>query len=179
MQILGDSVDGDATAFANLWSSQEAGTAMCIRDRDSARVGVSGFGRSDAARAGALAINLEKAYNQKKEVVRAAIRAESTPKALNRGNQLKHSREDGRDIGNRSYLYGTLEDAQKLVDQYSGTGEPKLDRKGNWTHKEFVMADYIIGVAVNPETGTSAPTRRFAIHYGKRGTHIVPMEEKK
>ena len=37
MQILGDSVDGDATAFANLWSSQEAGTgALSILNQGTA-----------------------------------------------------------------------------------------------------------------------------------------------
>ena len=93
--------------------------------------------------------------------------------------QRKHIREEGRDIGNRSFLYGTMEDAQQLVDRYSGTGEPKLDGNGNWTHKEFVTADHLVGESVNPETGIATPTHRFAIHYGKRGTHVVPMEERK
>lgn len=68
----------------------------------------------------------------------AVIRSSDTPKTLNIGNQRKHIREEGRDLGNRSFLYGTLDDAQQLVNQYSGTGEPKLDRKGNWVHKELV-----------------------------------------
>lgn len=146
---------------------------------DSARTSVSGFGHSQASRASALVRKLEKAYNENRKKVLEQIRSADTPKSLNTGNQRKHIREEGRDLGNRSFLYGTMEDAQQLVDQYSGTGDPKLDRKGNWTHKEFVTADHLIGESVNPETGVATPTHRFAIHYGKRGTHVVPMEERK
>ncbi|WP_298735980.1 phage minor capsid protein, partial [uncultured Subdoligranulum sp.] len=146
---------------------------------DSARTSVSGFGHSQASRASALVRKLEKAYNENRKKVLEQIRSADTPKSLNTGNQRKHIREEGRDLGNRSFLYGTMEDAQQLVDQYSGTGAPKLDRKGNWTHKEFVTADHLIGESVNPETGVATPTHRFAIHYGKRGTHVVPMEERK
>lgn len=146
---------------------------------DSSRTSVSGFGRSEAGRTTALAKRAEDAYNQRQEEARAVIRSDDTPKTLNRGNQLKHIQEDGRDIGTRSYLYGTLADAQALVDQYSGKGEPKLDGRGNWTHKEIVTVDFLIGESVNPDTGIATPTHRFAIHYGKRGTHVVPMEERK
>lgn len=145
---------------------------------DGTRTFVSGFGRNQGTMT-ALEKEAQDLYNQKKEEARAVIRSDDTPKTLNRGNQLKHIREDGRDIGTRSYLYGTLEDAQALVDQYSGKGEPKLDSKGNWTHKEIVTVDFLIGESVNPDTGIATPTHRFAIHYGKRGTHVVPMEERK
>ena len=149
------------------------------RRNDSARTSVSGFGHSQASKATAVAKKQETLYNEKKREALAVIRSSDTPKTLNIGNQRKHIREEGRDLGNRSFLYGTLDDAQKLVNQYSGTGEPKLDGKGNWTHKEFVKADHLIGESVNPETGVATPTHRFAIHYGKRGTHVVPMEERK
>lgn len=51
-----------------------------------------------------------------------------------------------------------MEDAQQLVDRYSGTGEPKLNGNGNWTHKEFVTADHLVGESVNPETGIATPS---------------------
>ncbi len=144
---------------------------------DSARTSVAGFGRSQAGRASALARAQESLYNERKREALDVIRSGDTPKTLNMGNQRKHIREEGRDLGNRSFLYGTLEDAQKLVDQYSGTGEPKLDGKGNWVHKEHVTIDRVIGEVVDPDTGEATPTHRFAIHYGKRGTHIVPAKE--
>ena len=133
--------------------------------------------RFAAAKATALAKRTEQAYNQNKAAALALIRSDSFPKTLNRGNQLKHIREEGRDIGNRSFLYGTLKDAQELVNEYSGTGELRFDRKGNWTHKEFVKVDFVIGEWRNLETGISTPTHRFTIHYGKKGTHIVPAKE--
>lgn len=145
--------------------------------QDNFREQVAGFGRSAAARATALAKRTEQAYNQNKAAALALIRSDSFPKTLNRGNQLKHIREEGREIGNRSFLYGTLKDAQELVNEYSGTGELRFDRKGNWTHKEFVKVDFVIGEWRNLETGISTPTHRFTIHYGKKGTHIVPAKE--
>ncbi|MDY5326629.1 MAG: phage minor capsid protein [Gemmiger sp.] len=143
------------------------------------RTDVAGFGASEARTTNRLVKQAEAEYTKRQEEALQIIRSPDTPKTLNIGNQRKHIRAEGRDLGNRSYLYGTLEDAQRLVDQYSGTGTPKLDGKGNWTHKEFVMADHLIGESVNPETGIATPTHRFAIHYGKRGAHVVPMEERK
>lgn len=146
---------------------------------DGARTEVSGFGYAQARETTRLVQQAETEYTQKREEALQVIRSAETPKMLNAGHQRKHIREEGRDIGNRSFLYGTMEDAQQLVDRYSGTGEPKLDGNGNWTHKEFVTADHLVGESVNPETGIATPTHRFAIHYGKRGTHVVPMEERK
>lgn len=144
---------------------------------DEARTSVAGAGSAQINRVNILAQQDDALYNQKKEETLRAIRSEDTTKRLNIGNQRKHIRESGRDIGNRSFLYGNLDDAQALVNQYSGTGSPKFDRKGNWTHKEHVVADHLIGEVVNPETGKATPTHRFSIHYGKNGTHIVPAKE--
>lgn len=146
---------------------------------DGSRTDVAGFGYAQARETTRLVQQAEREYTQKQEAARQTILSPDTPKSLNVGNQRKHIREEGRDIGSRSFLYGTMEDAQALVDRYSGTGEPKLDGNGNWTHKEFVTADYLVGESVNPETGIATPTHRFAIHYGKRGTHVVPMGERK
>lgn len=144
---------------------------------DGARTEVAGFGYAQARETTRLVQQAETEYTQKREEALQVIRSAETPKALNEGHQRKHIREEGRDIGNRSFLYGTMEDAQQLVDRYSGTGEPKLDRKGNWTHKEHVLADRPIGEVVDPDTGEATPTHRFAIHYGKNGTHVVPAKE--
>lgn len=93
------------------------------------------------------------------------------------GHQVKHIRTNSGYVHGKSYLYGELSDAQALVEQYSGTGTPKFDKKGRWTQKEFITAPDYIGVYVNQDTGEEIPTRRFAIHYGKNGTHIVPAKE--
>lgn len=119
----------------------------------------------------------QKAYNQEKERAHAQILAADTPKKLNVGNQNKHIRASKGYLSGRSYLYGGLEEAQALVDRYHGTGEVKLSAAIQWTHKEFVVADHPIGVWVDQTTGEERETRRFAIHYGKKGTHVVPAKE--
>lgn len=155
-------------------------------DLDSARTGVSGFGRSAASKASwtvrkkAQEVLAEQERRVKLQAeVRAQIRTGQIPSGLNQGNQNKHIPDSPGYLPGRSFIYGNLETAQALIDRYKSTGELKLTRSGNWTHKEFITADTPVGVSVNPETGSASPTRRFAIHYGKRGTHIVPMEETK
>jgi len=71
-----------------------------------------------------------------------------------------------------------LEAAQALVDQYHGTGEPIFTRNGSWAQKEVIFQDQVIGVDVDARTGVESETRRFTIHYGKKGTHVVPTKEK-
>ena len=66
---------------------------------------------------------------------------------------------------------------QKLVDELSGTGSPVLDAKGNWTNKERVQADSIIGVHVEKKTKKETETNKALIIYSKTGSHIVPRKE--
>ena len=144
--------------------------------RQAEREWVNGFGRGEAVRAREIVKKQDIRYNQKQEEARRLIRSEETVKTLNAGNQLKHIRGvGGRYIDGRSYLYGSMEDAQALVKRYAGTGEPVLFRgTGEWKHKEVVTAEEDIGVVVDPETREKVSTNRFTIHYGKNGTHIVP-----
>ena len=107
-------------------------------------------------------------------------RAEGTLNLLiNKGNQNKHIQSAKGYIEGRSYIYGGLEEAQRLVNAYSGTGVPKFDSKGRWTRKEFVTLDKPVGVDIDLETGTPQETNRFTIHYGKKGTHIVPAKRER
>ncbi len=121
----------------------------------------------------------------KREKFSAYERIESgeLPLSLNAGNQNKHiqSSHSFKPDDKKSILYGDLETAQKLVDKYHGKGKLKFTSRGKWTNKELVTADTDIGIVFDPETGEAKPTNRFAIHYGKKGTHVVPMkrEDKK
>ena len=137
------------------------------------RTQVVAYNKSVAGKAAAAVRN-----SQAVESVRAAIRSDETPKKLNIGNQNKHIPSSHGFIEGRSFIYGTAEDAQRLVDQYHGTGEIRFSSSGAWIQKEFVTATQNIGVYVNPETGVQQPTNRFSIHYGKKGTHIVPAGRK-
>lgn len=145
------------------------------------REGVEGFGKGQAIKARAQAARLEKmqreAYNEKQAEVRKLIRSDALPKALNVGSQNKHIPGSKGYILGRSYIYGDLDTAQELVDRYHGTGEARLTRKGDWTNKEYILTGGVLGVVVDPDTLSETATKAGLIHYGKKGTHIVPTKE--
>lgn len=76
----------------------------------------------------------------------------------------------GTKIEGRSIFCGTVDDAQKLVDEFAGTGV--------WIgkNKERVNFGMVIGKYVNPSTGESIDTTIGMIHYSKTGTHIIPAQ---
>lgn len=74
---------------------------------------------------------------------------------------------------NRSILNGTLENAQKLISERSGTGVWHGD------HKEAVDFGRVIGTWVDPITEEQCQTSRGTIHYSKKGAHIVPAKPRK
>ena len=80
-------------------------------------------------------------------IVEKAIASGIVLKDINRDKQMKHTK--SWHTPGRSYLDGDFEFAQRLVDEYSGTGEPVMDRKGNWTNKERFTADDVIGTNVD------------------------------
>lgn len=105
------------------------------------------------------------------------IRSPEANKTIEEGKQGKHILGHKNYKDGRSYLKVSVEEAQRLVDQYAGTGQIKRDSKGHWTNKEFVSADHIIGVVVDANMGETIETSRFSIHYSKNGVHIVPRKE--
>ena len=99
---------------------------------------------------------------------------------LKTGQQGKHIIGHNNYIAGRSYLTVSMDEAQELIKQYVGTGKLKRDKKGRWTHKEFVTVDRVIGYIVPSDGGDPIPTRRFSINYatGKsKGAHMVPAKE--
>lgn len=111
--------------------------------------------------------------------LREKIRSDAIIKKIKDGSQGKHIIGHNNYIKGRSYLTVDMEEAQKLVDKYAGTGKIQRDGKNRWSNKEIVIADKVIGVSIEPATGKESPTKRFTIHYSKNGTHIVPSEEAK
>lgn len=89
------------------------------------------------------------------------------------GKQGKHIPGHNNFTPGRSYLTISEEEAQKLVNQYAGTGELLRDKNNRWRQTELVDADRPIGISVGKD-GAETPTSRFIIHYSKTGTHIVP-----
>lgn len=102
------------------------------------------------------------------------------PLALNVGNQNKHipTSHAYNPADRKSYLFGDLNTAQEFVNKYHGTGELKFDKKSKWVNKEYCTIVTEIGMVFNEETGRFESTNKFAIHYGKKGTHIVPRSVK-
>lgn len=94
---------------------------------------------------------------------------------INHGQQKKHivgTNNYAQEIakGNtKSIFYGTVKDAQELVNEYAGTGLwfPK-------SHVEKVNFHRVIGLWVNPDTGETRQTTCGTIHYSAKGAHIVP-----
>lgn len=119
-----------------------------------------------------------KERSEKIEEIRNKIRSDEVNKTINKGAQNKHILSSKGYIEGRSYIFGDSEDAQRLVNRYSGTGEIKLNAKGEWANKEFVVADKLMGMVIDPKSKDEIPTKRFSIHYGKKGTHIVPAKER-
>lgn len=142
------------------------------------RLTVFGYDRSTATGVRAAMQASGAAKSEEIEAVRKLIRSDVTPKTLNVGSQNKHILGSKGYIAGRSYIFGDLDAAQELVNRYHGTGDIKLTRAGNWSGRESITVDYDIGTCINPNNGEQVTTNRFTIHYGKKGTHIVPAERR-
>lgn len=94
------------------------------------------------------------------------------PKTINDGKQGKHIPGHNNYQPGRSTLTISTQEAQNLVNNYSGKGEKVSD------NKERVNFGKVIGNYVDPSTGVSMPTTVGMIHYSKTGTHIVPVRPK-
>ncbi|WP_020425994.1 polymorphic toxin type 50 domain-containing protein, partial [Paenibacillus riograndensis] len=126
------------------------------------------------------------AKNAKIKETRAHIRSEAQPKKILTGQQNKHipgtheykqyqAKYEKKGETGPSYLTIPPDQIEPLVKQYAGTGEIRLNNKGEWNHKETIMTnDAVIGKAVNNLTGAEADTTVFMIHYAKDGVHVVP-----
>lgn len=109
--------------------------------------------------------------------LRRKIKAGQISTNIESGKQGKHIMGHNNYIPGRSYLTISEDQVQNLVHKYAGTGWIRRDGNERWSHKEIITADKIIGVVVDPLTGKKKETRKFVIHYSKKGVHIVPCKE--
>jgi len=84
------------------------------------------------------------------------------------GNQGKHILGHNNYIEGRSVFHGTVNDAQRLINQHSGTGQMISSTK------ERVDFGRVIGTYVDQATGQRMETTRGIIHHSGSGSHIVP-----
>ena len=144
---------------------------------------VYGFGRSEASKATwankkaeDIARKKQEAYNISAKAMRDDIKSGQQPLKFIKSQQEKHIKDSPNYVEGKSYVFGSLDDAQKLVEKYGGTGTFEKNGKGEFVKKEIVKADSPIGVTVDPD-GNQSTTAAFKIHYRKTGTHIVPKKE--
>lgn len=121
--------------------------------------------------------SVEKSSNNDIMIVKNAIISGDVSTSINPQKQNRHIKGSSGYIPGRSYIYGGLEDAQKLVNKLSCTGSPVISKSGEWQKKERVSSDSVIGVYINPKTKTESETTKAMIIYSNSGTHIVPRKE--
>lgn len=117
--------------------------------------------------------------NAKIEEIRQHIRSDQQPKHLHMGHQGKHIKGHNNYIEGKSYLTISADEAQVLVNRYAGTGEIRFTRQGDWNNKEIILTDEKIGVYIDQNTAEAFEPDGFTIHYGKKGTHIVPYRKQR
>jgi soluble cytochrome b562 len=112
---------------------------------------------------------------EQKSLVEGTV--EGTKKVINgfdttvhAGKQGKHIEGHNNYIDGKSIMNGNMDDIQKLVDEFAGTGQWKTD------NKEMVDFGKTIGDYVDINTGEALKTTRGIIHYSKKGVHIVPAK---
>ena len=177
--LMGQGVEYDKEV-GNYWLRQEYSRfskAAGLRTENE-RAQVAGFGWGEAARATAEYKRVEKLADSMYDIgsteknVAAWLRDQPLRNKILAGKEYPSVIESGQQ---RKHIQGTLEYAQSLVDKYRGTGILPRAKDGRWLKTEIITVHPdIIGVAVNNRTGAEADTMVFKIHYGKKGTHIVP-----
>ena len=151
-----------------------------IKEKDWVSVGLDTLGIMplvgkivDNAKIADHTVNAIKAANKTADAAKAADKAvdlSKMPKNVHIGRQGKHI------IGHNNYkpekfksiFTGSMEDAKKLIDKYSGTGKRLGDKR------ERVNFNQVIGKYVDPKTGKTYNTTIGTIHHSKDGAHIVP-----
>ena len=142
------------------------------------------WNRSEARRAAMAAKRGEEALakSQQRAILKEKIKKGELSTKLSRQQYEKHvegtvafrnyaktRKEKGQDP--QSVLTITAEEAQALINKHSRTGDPFLR---NSKFVEYCTADRVIGKYYS--NGDMLPTSRFAIHYGTRSAHIVPVK---
>lgn len=91
------------------------------------------------------------------------------PVKIHAGQQGKHIPGHNNYQRGRGIIYGGLDKAQRLLDEYAGTGEYMKKSKN-----ERVDFHQVIGEYFRKGDVKGTPTTIGIIHYGDKGAHIVP-----
>lgn len=113
-------------------------------------------------------------------LVAKAIQEGRQPILVEDGKQGKHLVVHNNYKAGRSYFERgtTVEQIQKAVDRYAGSGRIEMRKNGKPGNKETVRIPELTGYAVDQNTKETSATHIFKIHYSDKGVHIVPKKEK-
>lgn len=118
--------------------------------------------------------------------IREYIKSNENLRKLNISRQNKHrigtkeyeqKAENLKKKGQYGPSYVTIDDKKikELISKYTGTGEKKLNKNGQWDNKETIFDnDTIVGIVIDNINGNTSETTVFKIHYSEKGAHIVP-----
>lgn len=74
----------------------------------------------------------------------------------------------------QSKLSVSRDEVAKIIEKYSGTGIIKVRKDGTPLNIEQITVDKVIGSYM--QHGEWVETKKAAIHYSRRGTHVVPIK---
>lgn len=155
------------------------------------RLHIAGWDKAQAARASGAARAKPKEpleVDKNRAIIRKRIENGEYNLTLSRQQYLKHVEGTpqyekykadrlAKGQGQQSVLLVDEETAQQIIKNLAGKGIPKTTNKGEVSNIEFADWDDIVGIFF--KDGVPHKTKRVAIHYGKRGSHIVPVEVQK
>lgn len=150
------------------------------------RTRLADFTREQSDSANAAMKESELTNRQNRDIIKQRVESGEYSLTLSKQQYLKHVQgtpqyeayEKARLAQSRSSqskLYISEAEAQEFILSHYATGTPKVARSDEVTNIEFVDANSVIGAYC--KDGKWYDTKRVAIHYGKKGSHIVPVEE--
>ena len=119
----------------------------------------------------------EQLGHYKKTMLPKMVKSGEVSLKVNREKQGRHILGDKNFVSGKSYLLGDHDFAQSLIDKYSNTGKKIPMKSGEWTRRERVVCDEVVGVYIDPQTGRKTKTKSAMIIYSKTGTHIYPRKD--
>lgn len=112
-------------------------------------------------------------------LVAKSIREERQPIRVEDGKQGKHLVVHNNYMEGRSYFEQgtTVEQIQKAINKYAGTGRVEIRRDGKPSNKEVIRIPELTGYDVDKLSGEVHKTHLFKVHYSDKGVHLVPKRE--
>lgn len=112
-------------------------------------------------------------------LVAKSIREERQPIRVEDGKQGKHLVVHNNYMEGRSYFEQgtTVEQIQKAINKYAGTGRVEIRRDGKPSNKEVIRVPELTGYDVDKLSGEVHKTHLFKVHYSDKGVHLVPKRE--